>query len=39
MKRTIQVPSLLLAGALVLGEPLAAGAPASRATSGFNLSL
>jgi hypothetical protein len=37
MKRTIRVPSVLLASALVLCAPLVARAEASRATPGFNL--
>jgi Zn-dependent protease with chaperone function len=37
MKRTIQAPSILLAGALLLWMPLVARAAASRATPGFNL--
>jgi predicted Zn-dependent protease len=37
MKRRIQAPSLLLASALVLWAPLAAGAATSRPTPGFNL--
>ena len=37
MKIRIQAPSLLLASALVLWAPLAAGAATSRPTPGFNL--
>ena len=37
MKKKSQAPSLLLASALVLSAPLAAGAATSRPTPGFNL--
>ena len=37
MKKRSQAPSLLLASALVLSAPLAAGAATSRPTPGFNL--